>query len=239
MSDSAVGVVGDRAVADRLREAGAAVVEGSVDSVPDAERIVAVGRSAVRAVAVADGDPLVVPVDAGRGLRSVDRESVPAAVAAIDDAAVEHHPLFEVAVAGRPIETAAFEVTAVTAEAARISEYAVETPSDSVGRFRADGVTMATAAGSTAYARRIGGPVLAPAGSTGVVVPIAPFQTSPDHWVVSLDGLSVSVERDDATVALYVDGEAVTTVACGESARFQRRSTLRVAVLTESTSRFR
>ena len=239
MSDSAVGVVGDPSVADRLREAGAAVETAPGDSVPTTERVVAVGQAALRAVAAADTEPLVLPVAAGRGVRSVAREAVPAAVAGLDGAATERHPLFGVAVAGETVGTAVFDVTVVTAEAARISEYAVETTTDSVGQFRADGVTLATPAGSPGYARRVGGPLLAPAESVGVVAPIAPFQTNPDNWVVSLDGLSVSVERDEATVALYADGDEVGTVDCGETAGLRRRGTLRVAVLGESRSRFR
>src|SRR6056297_1239989 len=93
MSDSAVGVVGDPAVADRLREAGAAVVEGAVDSVPATERVVAVGQPAVRAVAAADADPLVLPVAAGRGVRSVARDAVLAAVGGLETAVTERHPL--------------------------------------------------------------------------------------------------------------------------------------------------
>ena len=239
MSNSAVGVVGDPAVADRLRESGAAVVEGTVDSVPTTERVVAVGQAAVQAVATADTAPLVLPVAAGRGVRSVSRESVPAAVAGLEDASTERYPVFDVAVAGETVGTAVFDVTAVTAEAARISEYTVETTTDSIGQFRADGVTLATPAGSPGYARRVGGPVLAPVASVGVVAPIAPFQTNPDHWVVSLAGLSVSVERDEATVTLYADGQEVATVACGETAALGRQGTLRVAVVEESGSRFR
>ncbi|WP_277540623.1 diacylglycerol kinase catalytic domain-containing protein [Haloarcula laminariae] len=239
MSDSPVGVVGDTTVADRLREAGVAVEPGTADSVPTTERVVAVGRPALRAVAVADTDPLVLPVDAGRGVRSVAREAVPAAVAGLDGADAERHPIFDVSAAGVDAGTAVFDVTAVTMEAARISEYAVETASDVVGQFRADGVTLAMPAGSTGYARRVGGPVVVPADSAGVVAPIAPFQTNPDHWVVSLDGLSVSIKRDEATVALYVDGTETTTVSRGESVRLRRGRSLRVAVLGESRSRFR
>ncbi len=239
MSDSAVGVVGDPVVADRLREDGAAVVEGTVDNLPTTERVVAVGQPAVRAIAAADADPLVVPVAAGRGVRSVARDAVPAAVAGLSEAATERHPLFAVSAAGSETVTAVFEVTVVTAAAARISEYAVRTTTDSVGQFRADGVSLATPAGSPGYAQRIGGPVLVPAKSVGVVAPIGPFQTSPDHWVVSLDELSISIERDDATVALYADGDEVTTVACGETVRLRRAGTLRIAVGEESCSRFR
>ncbi|MFC6755927.1 ATP-NAD kinase [Halomicroarcula sp. GCM10025894] len=188
MSDSPVGVVGDPAVADQLREAGVTVTTGTVDSVPTTERVVAVGKPAVRAVAAADTDPLVVPVAAGRGVRSVSRDDVAATVVGLDEAVTERHPVFDVTVAGEDVGSVVFDVTAVTAEAARISEYAVETATDSVGQFRADGVTLATPAGSPGYARRIGGPVIAPAESVGVVAPIAPFQVNPDHWVVSSTG---------------------------------------------------
>lgn len=237
MSES-VGVVGEDAVADRLRAAGASVVTGTADAVPSTDHIVAVGRPALRAVAAAEGDPLVLPVAAGRGVRSVDPEAVPAAVAALADARIERHPLFDVAAAGTTAGTAVFNVTVVTDEAARISAYAVETPDDTVGRFRADGVSIATPAGSPGYTRRVGGPVVAPGGSVGVVAPIAPFQTDPDHWVLPLDGLSVSVTRDEATVALFVDGERAATVARGESVELELVGRLRTAVVAESRSRF-
>jgi NAD+ kinase len=238
MSDSAVGVVGDAEVADRMRSAGHTVTTGTADAVPDSDTVVAVGREAVSAVATAGGDPLVVPVDAGRGLRSVAAEDAPAAVGSLDDARIERHPVFAVRAAGAAVGTAAFEVTVVTAEAARISAYAVETPGDTVGRFRADGVTVATPAGSPGYARRVGGPVVAPADAVGVVAPIAPFQTDRDRWVLSLSELSVSVTRDEATVALFVDGERAATVDRGESVSFERTGTLRVAVGEENRSRY-
>jgi len=231
-----VGVVGDPSVAGRLREAGASVVTG--DDVPETDRVVAVGQAALSAVAAAPGDPLVVPVEAGRGVRSVAHEAVPAAVAALPEAQVESHPVFEVEAAGDPVGTAFWDVTAVTAEAARISEYAVGSSTDAVGQFRADGVVMATPAGSPGYAHRVGGPVLAPNGSAGAVTPIAPFQTDRDHWVLSLDGLTVSVERDEATVALFVDGESAATVARGETVRLSRAGHVRLAVVDESRSRF-
>jgi len=238
MSEPSVGVVGDDEVADSLRSAGASVVAGTAEDVPATDPVVAVGKTAVRAVATAEGDPLVVPVDAGRGLRSVDPESLPAAASALDDAAVEHRVPFDVRATGKGVGTAVFDVTAVTAEAARISAYEVTTPADTVGRFRADGVTVATPAGSVGYARRVGGPVVAPEGTVGVVAPIAPFQTNPDHWVLSLADLSVSVTRDEATVALYVDGEQATTVARGESVTLEPAGQVRVAVVDESRSRF-
>ena len=238
MSDSAVGVVGDASVADRLSDAGHSVVTGSVDDIPETDRVVAVGRAAVRAAGRADTEPLVLPVGSGRGVRSVPEDTVVAAVDAIDRARIEHHPILDVRVGGDSRATALWDVTAVTEEAARISEYTVSTATETVARFRADGLTVATPAGSTAYARRIGGPVLAPSTEMGAVVPIAPFTTNPDHWVLGLSALSVTVERDEATVALYADGDRKGTVDCGDSVAFHRTGTLRVAVVGASRSRF-
>lgn len=238
MSDSAVGVVGDADLADRLHSAGHTVTTGTPEAVPETDTVVAVGASGVSAIAAADGDPLVVPVDAGRGVRSVAPADVAAFLDERADAHVERHPIFTVRAAGSAVGTAAFEVTVVTAEAARISAYAVETPRDTVGRFRADGVTVATPAGSCGYARRIGGPVVAPADGMGVVAPIAPFHTDPDHWVLPLSELSVTVTRDEATVALYVDGDRAATVDKDDSVTFERTGTLRVAVGPASGSRY-
>ncbi|QIO22440.1 NAD(+)/NADH kinase [Haloarcula sp. JP-L23] len=238
MSDSALGVVGDEAVADRLRDVGVSVVTGSPADPPSTDRVVAVGQTAVSGVGTSGHDPLLLPVAAGRGVRSVTRDAVLAAVRAMDDAQVERHPVVSVTTAGDTVGKAVWDVTAVTADAARISEYAVATPTDSVGQFRADGVTIATPAGSPEYARRVGGPVLGPEGAVGVTAPIAPFATNPDHWVLPLDDLTVSVERDEATVALYVDGVDEGTVACGQTISISRTGTMRVAVVTESRSRF-
>lgn len=238
MSDSAVGVVGDEAVAERLADAGHAVVTGTVDDIPATDRLVAVGRAAVRAAGRAENEPLVLPVEAGLGVRSVPRESVMAALDAIDGGRIEHHPILDVRVGQKSMATALWDVTAVTAEAARISEYTVSTATETVAQFRADGVTVATAAGSTDYASRVGGSVLAPTADMGAVVPIAPFTTNPDHWVLGLSALSITVERDEATVALYVDGDREGTVDCGDSVEFHHAGTLRIAVVDASRSRF-
>jgi len=232
-----VGVVGDERVAEGLREAGQQVCVGTVDELPGTDRVVAVGDAAARAVATADRDPLVVPVDTTRGLRPVDRTAVAAAVDGLPDARVEPHPVLAARCAGTHCGSALFDVTLVTDEAARISEYTVETPAEAVGQFRADGVTVATPAGSPGYARRVDAPILAP--GTGVVVaPVAPFATDPDHWVLPPDEVVCSVERDDAPVVLVVDGSVVDTVGHGESVRIEWAGTLRTAVTGPSRSRF-
>lgn len=240
MSDSTaapVGVVGDAAVADALEDAGVAVEHGTTGSVPSTDRFVAVGGAAMSAVARDRDDALVLPVDAGRGVRSVTRGDVPDAVAGLSEARVETHPVVTVTAAGEAVGPAFWDVTLVTADAARISEFAVETAADGIGQFRADGVVVATAAGSPEYAHRVGGPTLTPS-TQAVVVPIAPFATDPDHWVLPVDGLTLSVERDEATVSLLLDDRRERTVDCGETVTLSRSSTVRVAVVEQSRSRF-
>lgn len=234
MTHRAVGVVGDDALADRLADQGFDVVT-DLDAATD--HVVAVGERALTAVARADVDPLVVPVDAGRGVRSVPRSALPGALDGLPEADVERHTVLDVRCDGQQVGRALWDVTLVTEDAARISEYAVGTPTDTIDPFRADGVVVATAAGSAGYARRVGGPVLAPA-DVAVVTPIAPFATDPDHWVVGLQAVTLTVERDDATVVLLCDDERARTVAPGEPVTLSPDGALRVALVEESRPRF-
>jgi len=232
-----VGVVGDDALADVLRDAGMVVERGSDGTVPKTDRVVAVGEDAVAAVARTDGDPLVLPVAAGRGVRSVARDDAVAAVSALADARVETHPVLRVTMPDGSVEQAFWDVTLVTADAARISEFTIASTADRIGQFRADGVVIATAAGSPGYAHRVGGPILAPS-DQAVVAPIAPFATDPDHWVLPVAGLSASIERDEATVELLVDNRVSRTVSYQESITISLGSPVRTAVVDESQSRF-
>lgn len=233
-----VGVVGDSDVETLLRDAGFSVESGSKASIPDTDTIVAVGQETLTAIARSDADPLVLPVDAGRGVRSVPASDLPKSLPTLSDAFVEAHPVIEVTVGGEHTDRAVWDVTLVTADAARISEYSIETATDHVGTFRADGIVAATPAGSPDYARRIGGPVVSPS-SVGSVAPIAPFATNSDHWVLPLESLTLTVERDEATVSLFVDGEDSGSVSYGNSVILSQAGTLRVAVVDASRSRFR
>jgi len=232
-----VGVVGDDALADVLRDAGVAVERDRDGAVPNTDRVVAVGEDAVAAVARAEGDPLVLPVAAGRGVRSVPRDDAVAAVSGLAEARVERHPVLRVTMPDGTVEQAFWDVTLVTADAARISEFTVASTADRIGQFRADGVVIATAAGSPGYAHRVGGPILAPS-EQAVVAPIAPFATDPDHWVLPADGLSALVERDEATVKLLVDEHISRPVSYQERITISLGSPVRTAVIDESRSRF-
>ncbi|MUW15979.1 ATP-NAD kinase, partial [Halorubrum sp. CBA1125] len=113
-------------------------------------------------------------------------------------------PVLTIRADGEPVRHAAFDVAFLTAEPARISEYAVGL--DETGResFRADGVVVATPLGSDGYAAAVGGPVVEPGGGVSVV-PISPFATRADTWVAA-NRVTISVERESESVALVVDG---------------------------------
>jgi len=71
----------------------------------------------------------------------------------------------------------------------------------------ADGLIMATATGSTAYALAAGGPILPPELQNILLIPLAPH-LSLDRGVVLSKGVTVRVEiSTDHTAALTVDGQ--------------------------------
>ena len=108
---------------------------------------------------------------------------------------------------------ATFDVALVTDEPARISEYGIDAPDRRHLTVRSDGVVVATPLGSERYANAAGGPVVAPSAGLAVV-PIAPFTTRRDTWVV--DGtVTLSVERDAEAVSGVVDGRRRAGVPSG------------------------
>lgn len=247
MSDDAptVGLVGDGTLPSDLQAelatAGVDVTAGQADTVLEAKPdvVIAVGDRSVAAVGSQTSSVPVVPVDAGAGIRSVPEDAVdaiPAAVATGDWETERHTPL-SIAIGGERIATAVFDVALVTAEAAHISEYEVVVDGERLDRSRADGVVVATPAGSTGYARRVQAPVLTP--ETGVAVAwIAPFRTDPDRWVVEPESLELGVRRDEATVDLHVDERVVQSIGPGETVSVTRAEPFSVAVLACSRNRY-
>lgn len=185
-----------------------------------ADAVVAVGESAL--LDSRYGDTPILPVDAGAGVRSVSREDLPAALSSV--AAGEWSrwttTALSVSVDGDHVTEALLDVMVVTEAPAHISEFTVETSRDRLGRFRADGVLLASAPGTAGYAKRLDAPVFEPELPVGAVVPVAPFATRLDHWVVDTDRdpiLSVTVERDEATVELLADDQRLGEVPPGSS----------------------
>lgn len=196
-----VAVVGeDAGVAETVRREGGVVVDPT-----EADALVAVGEGAIIDTGVGDTDVPVLPVTPGGSRHTVPTSAVADAVRALLDGAVcpVDHPVLAVDVDGDRAGRAVFDATLLTAETARISEYAVETGGERLDSFRADAVVVATPLGSDGYAQAAGGPVLQ--ADTGLVVaPVAPFTTHTSTWVVP-GTVHLSVARDDEPVSLVLD----------------------------------
>ena len=248
MSDPAeratVGVVGERAVervATAVADAGGTPETGDLDTVlasePDA--LVTVGEDALSALAARSDLPEtpVLPVGSGRGVRSVPRSAVDDAVNALVDGRGETtpYPVLGVHVGDRHQARALADVTLLTAEPARISEYAVTTDGTTVAQFRADGVVVATPVGSHGYARRVDAPVVAHDTGVAAVAPIAPFATDADHWILDLDSITLRVERDEVPVELLADDRRVDGIDPGVPVSLSVVDTLSVLSVPEST----
>jgi len=219
-----------------LADADATIVTGGLDAVLAAEPsvLVTVDEAALSAVARAGVETPVLPVGPVTGMESVDRDRVPDAVMAMLEGRAVHRsrPVFGVTLESgatpetepdtesgtdrndiHGVERVLFDVTLVTDEPARISEYCVRSRDASIATFRADGVVAATPAGSHGYASAVDAPSLSAGDDAAAVAPIGPFVTQTRRWVLPNDDLAFTVEREESDVTLVVDGRAVGTVS--------------------------
>lgn len=191
-------------VVETIESAGHAVdraVPTAIDASSSAP-IVTVGESAL--LAVARRYPIAPILSVGTVIGPATGDS--AAITAALDGGQEHaRPLVEVSVDGEAVGDAFMDVTLVTSEPARISEYAIDGDDGRVATFRADGVVVTTPAGSLGYGAAAGGPTLSPTADVVSVVPIAPFHTRSNCWVLDTAPLSLSVLRDEGAVSLLID----------------------------------
>ncbi|WP_135533287.1 NAD(+)/NADH kinase [Halostella pelagica] len=239
MASDPVAVVG--ADADRLADdidsyTGVEVSAGAAAA--DADVVLASGVSALADLVRAGTDATVLPVDAGAGVRSVPSAAADEAIADVVTGEYETatRPVLSVSVDGADPVRSLFDVTLVTSEPARISEYSVTAGPTRVAELRADGIVVATAAGSHEYAEAAGGPVLDPETDAVAVTPIAPFVTGAKRWVVPHDDVTLSVERDEGGVSLLVDGRNAGAVPHDTAVRIARTDALKLAVVEASRS---
>ncbi len=90
-----------------------------------------------------------------------------------------------------------------------------------VFRMRADGLVLATPAGSTAYALSAGGPIVHPDVAAISVVPICPHTLSNRPIVVPADS-NIAVTVHDCPAALALDGEQRLELRDGDTVVLQR-----------------
>jgi NAD+ kinase len=213
-----VGVVGDAGLAAEVAAATESATAGDAEAVLAAgpEWVVAGGDAALVDLLAAAVSVPVLAVDADAGVPSVRRDRVGEAVAAVaaGDARSTTRRLLAARVDGEHRATMLRDAMLITGEPARISEYAVHSAEREVARFRADGVAVATPAGSPGYVSDAGGPVVKPGTASLAVVPVAPFRTASDHWVLEDGAVSLSVHREEHVV-LVVDGRERGRVSSG------------------------
>ncbi|MFC4437142.1 MULTISPECIES: NAD(+)/NADH kinase [Natrialbaceae] len=201
-----------------LSDADATTVSGSLEGVLAAEPslLVVAGEAALSDVARNGTGTPVLPVGDVDGLESVPVDRLPEAleVALAGDARTRARPVLGVELEGATYR-ALFDATLVTDEPARISEYSVRSGGDPVDSFRADGVVVATPAGTEGYASAVNAPSLSASVDAVAVAPIGPFATRTQRWVLPDDAVELAVERDEGAVTLVVDGRSVGTAPVG------------------------
>ncbi|MEG1168063.1 MAG: NAD(+)/NADH kinase [Gordonibacter sp.] len=94
----------------------------------------------------------------------------------------------------------------------RIIDFGLDIAGAHVANMRGDGLVVATATGSTAYALSAGGPLVSPGFSGLVVVPLAPH-TLHSRAIVTASSdvveMDLSDNRDPRDATLFADGELV------------------------------
>ncbi len=222
------------AIIDAITDAGGEAVTAPAET-DGVDALVTVGEEALLAL-VSDGVSVpVLPIDAAAGIPSVTADDALDAVTAlvVGDFDTETVPLLSATVDERTVR-ALRDVMLVTTEPARISEYAISSAGERVAEFRADGVVVATPAGSHGYARAAGGSVVAP-GELASIVPISPFAIDRSHWVLPMADLSIAVVRDEAEVELLADTRRELIVPAGSSVDISVTETVSIAVVAETT----
>lgn len=101
----------------------------------------------------------------------------------------------------------------------RTVQFSVRADETHIGSYRADGVIVATATGSTAYSLSVGGPILHPESREILVTPVAPH-LAPANSVVLPEGSLVEIEiaRGQSAI-LSVDGQPDMDLAGGDVVR--------------------
>ena len=101
----------------------------------------------------------------------------------------------------------------------RTVQFSVRIDDTTVGSYRADGVIVATATGSTAYSLSVGGPILHPESREVLVTPVAPH-LAPANSLVLPEGSTVEIEIANAQQASFsVDGQPDDDLAGGDVLR--------------------
>jgi len=145
-------------------------------------------------------------------LNDVEIDELPAAISrfAAGDYRTQQRSLLQVDVGGTdtPARAVALNEMVVRARDVNLARIRVEADADLLGVFDSDGVVVATATGSTAYAMSAGGPPVDPRLRALVIVPLAPHAVI-SRAVVLPDVVHVRVTLVRGRAFVAVDGHAL------------------------------
>lgn len=162
----------------------------------------------------------VVGVNRGRlgFLNDVEIDALPEAISrfAAGDYTTQRRALLEITVDGADAPILAINEIVVRARDVNVVRLRVDVDDDLLGAFDADGIVVATATGSTAYALSAGGPPVDPRVRAVVVVPIAAHAVI-SRPVVIPEQLDVRVTVERGRVFVAADGRSIAWLADGQS----------------------
>ncbi|MDD2252442.1 MAG: NAD(+)/NADH kinase [Dehalococcoidales bacterium] len=118
--------------------------------------------------------------------------------------------------------TALNDIVVARGEVARIIHVETRINGDLLTTFRADGVILATATGSTGYALAAGGPVMHPASEDFLLIPILPHLGLNYNMVLPADSEVQLQISNTHTAALNVDGHTSCSLPDGSSIAIRR-----------------
>jgi len=129
------------------------------------------------------------------------------------------------------------DAVVATTGISRMIRLKVQLSDTPVGRYRADGVIVATPTGSTAYSMAAGGPIVYPEMEAFILTPICPFTLGNRPTVVpATEQLEIEVEEGQKTgVALTVDGQETVSLRPGDRVAIRRAA--RKALIVRSQRR--
>lgn len=114
------------------------------------------------------------------------------------------------------------EISVEKANPQRMVEIEVTYNGEHFTTFRSDGVLVATATGSTAYAMSLRGPIVSPGLECLVVVPIAPHGLFDRSMLLAPSEEVILTVQGDRDAVLAVDGQRQATLGEGESVTIRR-----------------
>jgi NAD+ kinase len=139
---------------------------------------------------------------------------------------VDERPRLKVLLNRRSLPPATNEVALIAASPAKMIEFEIIVDGSLMEDFRADGVIIATATGSTAYAMSAGGPIVDPRVDALVLVPMAPFKLSSRPWVLpGKSSIEIKLKLPDKDALVVIDGQNMATISQNDSVVMSRAET--------------